>query len=210
MDIALGLSRTCRYGGQIREDFVHYAVSEHSDLMTDWAIENGIARTLEEALSIKLHDGAEYVFGDIPTPLKRMLPDYDKMEKAAQDIIMESFGLHNNENALNKKTIKRIDQRIFLDECAKLLVDPGRNANLQAFNDANPTIEPLLVKIKCLDAHSALVDFTSHFISLCKYMPAADMAWRDSIEPHIEDAKNLMSRIWHKNMEDKITPTPSF
>lgn len=40
-DIAAGLSRTCRYGGQISEGAEFYSVAEHSVIMTSWAFREG-------------------------------------------------------------------------------------------------------------------------------------------------------------------------
>lgn len=208
-DIAIGLSRTCRYGGQLREDLDFYAVTEHSDLMTDWAIDHGVARTLEQALSIKLHDAAEFVFGDMQTPLKKLLPSYKAMENAALETVIEAFGLLGNPHALDKTVVKTLDNRIFLDESEALLVDPGRDAKLQAFQRRNPGLSPLGVDLRCLTPRAALVDFTAHFIGICEDLPAADPAWRERIEPFIDDAKNLLERV-ATDHERATGPQPEF
>lgn len=194
-DLAIGLSRICRYAGQIREDREFYAVTEHSDLMTDFALETGIARTLEQALSVKFHDGAEFVFGDMATPLKRMLPNYKVLEKTAQAVILEAFGLKNNPHALDAATVKMLDNRIFLDETDQLLIDPGRDATVQAFKLKNPDLAPMGIDLPCRGVLPARRAFAEHFISLCENVPAADPRILESLAPHIEQARDLIQRM---------------
>ena len=85
--IAHGLSMTCRYGGQCPE---FYSVAEHSVLCTVAAREAGDSDILRDVL---LHDAAEAFIGDIPKPIKLMLPDYQEVEAAVEAAIRERFGL---------------------------------------------------------------------------------------------------------------------
>ena len=64
-DIALGLSRQPRVGGQVRE---HYTVLQHSLFCSSMAVEDGQSPRIQ--LLCLLHDAHESVMGDIPTSLK--------------------------------------------------------------------------------------------------------------------------------------------
>lgn len=68
-DIAAGLSRTCRYGGQLRRDVDFYSVAEHAVLVYDLLRYQGCRghHTLRWAL---FHDAAEAYLGDVVAPLK--------------------------------------------------------------------------------------------------------------------------------------------
>lgn len=92
-DIAHGLARVARWNGQTAGDHI-FSVAQHSLLV------EGIAHQLREAvpprtaLAILLHDAAEYVIGDIISPLKVVLGDgYKGVEARILAAIMVRFGL---------------------------------------------------------------------------------------------------------------------
>lgn len=87
-DVAAGLSRNCRYNGQITEDCDFLSVAEHSTAMTKWAVAEGAVTTAEAALMVLLHDASEAYFGDMVTPLKNMIPDFRGIEDRAQAVII--------------------------------------------------------------------------------------------------------------------------
>jgi hypothetical protein len=71
-DIAIGLSHTCRFGGQIP---VFYSVAKHSMLVAALA-------PPKFRLEALMHDAPEAYIQDIVKPLKHLLsPLYDKIEK---------------------------------------------------------------------------------------------------------------------------------
>ena len=82
-DIARGLSRECRFSGQCQE---FYSVAQHSVLASRIV-------TKEYALEALLHDAAEAYLRDIPHPLKRLLPEYSRIERALERVIRNKFGL---------------------------------------------------------------------------------------------------------------------
>lgn len=94
-DIARGLSRTCRYTGQLKPEREFYSVAQHSVLATRWAMSVCVAITSPQMakryLSILLHDASEAYLSDISSPVKRELPDYRAIEAELQDTIFKKF-----------------------------------------------------------------------------------------------------------------------
>jgi len=86
-DLAAGLSRICRYTGQLKidEDDI-YSVGQHSVL----ASENAPPGFEYEAL---LHDRAESVMNDMASPLKQLLPDYKEIEHRVEEATADYYGV---------------------------------------------------------------------------------------------------------------------
>lgn len=105
-DIAHGLAHTCRYAGQCR-DF--YSVAEHSLHVSNVCEEGKL-----EAL---LHDAAEAFIGDVTRPLKQLLPEYKRIEKAVERAVIERFGLTMPAPA----DIKEADLRVLAAEQAQIM-----------------------------------------------------------------------------------------
>lgn len=88
-DIAHGLSNVCRFAGQISR---FYSVAQHS-LMVCNSVEK------EYKMQALLHDASEAYLGDMPSPIKRMFPEYKNVEQNLMSVIAEKFGfekdLHN-------------------------------------------------------------------------------------------------------------------
>lgn len=82
-DIAAGLSKICRFSGQI-EHF--YSVAQHSVL---------VASLLPAHLKLQglLHDATEAYLGDVTSPLKKLLKDYKPIENNFHKVIAGKFGL---------------------------------------------------------------------------------------------------------------------
>lgn len=83
-DVALSLSHTCRYGGQVAQ---FYSVAQHAVLVS-YAVKD--KRYKLEALC---HDNTEAFMCDIPTPLKLMLPCYKALEAKHEEAMFNRFGL---------------------------------------------------------------------------------------------------------------------
>lgn len=99
-DIAIGLSNTCRFGGQLDE---WYSVAEHSLLCL--TVARYLGCSLEEQRSVLMHDAAEAFVGDMPSPLKLMLPGYSRIERDVDWTIKKRFRLLLS----NPDVVKQID-----------------------------------------------------------------------------------------------------
>lgn len=92
-DISAGLSKNCRFSGQIDR---FYSVAEHSMNVMDLAFkENEDDPTFQ--LACLLHDAAEAYIGDIATPFKKMLTaagfPVDVLESQILDAVWQRFGI---------------------------------------------------------------------------------------------------------------------
>lgn len=91
-DIAHALSLICRWGGHCK---VFLSVAQHSLHVSKMV-------SPDLALMGLLHDAPEYLFGDMPSPIKHRLPDYVKAEKNLLKMIFRKFGLDPEHYALIK------------------------------------------------------------------------------------------------------------
>lgn len=81
--IAHALSNLCRFTGHTSE---FYSVAQH-------CYHASFLVPAEYAMETLLHDASEALVGDVATPLKRQLPNYEKIESDVQAAIAEQFNL---------------------------------------------------------------------------------------------------------------------
>lgn len=89
-DIAQGLSNVCRFGGQCPR---FYSVAQHSVLV--FRLMRDVLGVTDSAVLMQglLHDATEAFLGDMVSPLKRMMPDYQTMERQLHFLIMREWDL---------------------------------------------------------------------------------------------------------------------
>jgi hypothetical protein len=107
-DIAHALSMICRYGGH---SHMFYSVAEHCVLMSHAVPE-------EYALWALLHDSAEAYVGDMVRPLKRMIPEYGRIEDKVLSVILKRFGIEDGPEL--PPVVKDADNRIIVTERERL------------------------------------------------------------------------------------------
>ena len=81
-DIAHALSMTCRFGGHSSR---FYSVCEHSILVESLCSQ-------KNKLAALLHDASEAYITDVPSPIKRGMPEYQVMENDIMTVIADKFG----------------------------------------------------------------------------------------------------------------------
>lgn len=119
IDIAHSLSNTCRFGGHC--DYF-YSVAQHSINCYKKVLNDGLNDISMYAL---LHDAAEAYMCDVPTPLKKLIPEYKKIEDLVSSAIFTKYcGKDIDDNTHN--IIKKIDNEVFELEY-EVLMNKGIN-----------------------------------------------------------------------------------
>ena len=88
-DIAFSLSNICRYGGHVR----FYNVAQHSVLVAQRLALLG--EDIETQLAGLHHDDPEAYIGDIPKPLKPLLPSLKQLNHQFEQAIKEALDLNH-------------------------------------------------------------------------------------------------------------------
>lgn len=116
-DVALALSRTCRYGGHTTR---FYSVAEHTILMSDWVLRQPWGNPLY-ALTALHHDDAEAYIGDLPRPAKQNMPQFKAVEDGIDRAVAARFG-----TLFPFPTwLKQADTAILVDERAQVMRQSG-------------------------------------------------------------------------------------
>jgi 5'-deoxynucleotidase YfbR-like HD superfamily hydrolase len=109
-DIAHGLARVARWNGQTKGDHA-FSVAQHSLVVEEVFSRLAPGCTADERLAALLHDGPEYVIGDMISPFKAVVGGgYKEIEARLQRAIHLRFSLPPHLPERLKKTIKRADQ----------------------------------------------------------------------------------------------------
>jgi len=131
-DIAHGLAKTCRFGGQSR---AFYSVAQHSVLVSE-IVPDGLH------FPALMHDMAEAYVGDVVGPLKQLLPDYKIVEDRVERACCERFGL--TLELVKQPEVKRADLRLLRTEQRDLTNATQDEWNgLSAYLPLKQTIIPL-------------------------------------------------------------------
>lgn len=101
-DIAHALAITNRFSGHT---MFPYSVAQHSVLAA-------VAAPFSLQLEALLHDAHEAYVGDMPTPLKHLMPEYQELEGRMELAVRTKFGLPWNMSP----EVKHIDRRMLATE----------------------------------------------------------------------------------------------
>jgi hypothetical protein len=165
-DIAHALSMTCRYGGHARE---FYSVAEHS-VLASYQVQpekkvggDGVSLSL----GLLLHDAAEAYLGDVITPLKRMMPDYEALERKWLGVIAKKFELFEDCWSGWKTSIDLVD-RVLLGHEVVALFHPVPEM-YWVENNLKPPAMPGSIAISCWSPAEARRQFLRRFHELQFY-----------------------------------------
>ena len=145
-EIAHGLSQTCRFAGQTTS---FYSVAQHSVLVS-YLVPEG------DALAALLHDASEAFIGDIPQPLKELLPDYRTIEKRVERAVFAHFGLPTT-----LPTSVKLADRILLATERRDLMPPHNDecillAGIKPMASKIIPVEPIRAKVLFLERWNEL------------------------------------------------------
>ncbi len=115
MDIAHSLSNICRYNGHCKHFF---SVAQHSLNCAEFAKNNGYDKRMQ--LWSLFHDAAEAYISDLPGPIKRHMPEFNKLEENIQRVIYEALKIPSPDSEKHEWIINRIDQIMLITEGSKL------------------------------------------------------------------------------------------
>jgi uncharacterized protein len=118
--IGHALGMLCRFNGNTR---IFYSVAEHSILVSDLMRKVTGGKPFEGLM----HDGAEAYLSDIPTPFKRLLPDWKKLEDQVQPALRAWAGLpavQSQECTLADKLALFIEAHFLIPEGGEDYLDP--------------------------------------------------------------------------------------
>ncbi len=113
-DIAHALSNICRYGGHSPK---FYSVAQHSVLCS---YQEG---TPTEQLEFLMHDSSEAYLADVPSPIKKNLPNYIKIEESLLEVIFFKFSLNY---PLSDK-VKQVDSELLSYEFKNFFEIPNKD-----------------------------------------------------------------------------------
>lgn len=145
-DIAHALSNICRFTGHCRE---FYSVAQHS-------VECSYIVPEEHAFAALMHDAAEAYLGDVASPLKRLLPDFKRLERRIESVVFPHYGL----TGLMPQCVKIADLVMLKTEQRDLMHAGHHEWNLPEGIEPLPRIleplEPANAKLLFLERFSEL------------------------------------------------------
>ena len=156
-DIAHGLARVARWNGQTIGEHA-FSVAQHSVIVEELCCALSPSLTPDERLTALLHDGSEYVIGDMISPFKSALGDHyrvfeDRLEKA----IHLRFGLPALMPRGLKKIIKQADHICAWHEAGQLAGFTSVEAD-QIFGAPKVEMSVRLDPLTPTDAQKAMLD----------------------------------------------------
>jgi hypothetical protein len=150
-DIAHALANTCRFGGHCRE---FYSVSQHAVLVSHLAPK-------EFAWDALHHDDAEAFLGDIPTPLKQLLPEFKKIEHNLEQVIWKHYGI----SSVLNPAVKNADLQALMIERYSFM--PLDDIAWDCFKDVTISeMMPEMIPLKALSPNDAKKLFIERHLEL--------------------------------------------
>lgn len=145
-DIAAGLSKLCRFCGQIDTFF---SVAEHSVNVYQLAVAKQC--NWHTRMYALMHDASEAYIGDIPRPAKQLLPDYRKLEARLMLSICKAFRIDRSQ--VDFEAVHAMDMEAYRNEAREYKPQQfsAGKCKISTFIDVS---EPL----SCAEAYRAFLD----------------------------------------------------
>lgn len=121
-DIARALSRICRFTGHLSDKYADdiYSVAQHSVYVERLLVQREAPDYVRKwALT---HDAPEYVWGDVNSPLKSLLPDYRNLENASAAAFRTKYGIPYDDGI--EAYVKWSDIQLLYAEAAEMTIVP--------------------------------------------------------------------------------------
>lgn len=145
-DIAAGLSAMPRFAGQTNKV---YTVASHSIILSKIV-------PPEFAKCALLHDLSEAYVMDLPSPVKRLLPDYIKLESNIMDVGLQAFNIPKE----HMQYIKSYDKNIAETERKVLF-------NLHGYTQEELKLVKLVEYELSLTRRAIMLNFIDTYTKLC-------------------------------------------
>jgi len=126
-EVSYALSNLCRFTGHCRP---FYSVAQH-------AVHVSRLVAPELAMPALHHDDVEAVVGDVSSPLKSLLPEYRKIERECERVILAGFGI--DFDSLPHDELKRADKAALRMEQRALMGGMGWAGASRVMADVRPT-----------------------------------------------------------------------
>ena len=161
-DIAHGLARVARWNGQTKGD-LPFNVAQHSLIVEEFCAALKPGWPAKWKLAALLHDGPEFVIGDMISPFKAQLGgQYKVIEKRLTQAIHLRFSLPADLPDTVEKTIKRADRASAYFEAVQLAgFDP---AEARRFFGAPRGIAP--IELEVMSATQSQEKYLARFAAL--------------------------------------------
>lgn len=151
-DIIHHLAMIPRFGGNLD---VHYSVLDHS-VYAAMIAKTFLKADDETVFAVLMHDAQEAYLGDIPTPLKNLLPEYKLIEKEFERVIQNQFGIKMTTKM--KELVKTADLLALKAEKQAFIDSPPEHEEHWAFLSGLYSV-PISPKDYCKDSKKLFMDY---------------------------------------------------
>lgn len=171
-DIARALSRKPRFNGHMN---VFYSVAQHAWLVSHLAQHIvGEFNPMRDYVGLAglHHDDSEYVMADVPTPLKRLLPEYKVIERRVMDVINPVFSLPTHADEIEQ--VKWADTQALFLERDEMIDDSVR----WSIEDQHPgfRMKDVFPDFQPWDSERAMSEYLARHEQLMSNMQVAEAA----------------------------------
>lgn len=122
LDIAAGLCRTTRFNGQLKEELEDdiYTVAQHSVYVARMVEMIGHHEAAYWGL---MHDAVEAFYGDMISPVKRLIPMFEELEDQAAEVCRDKYMIPYSEDIAH--TVHIADKSLAIMESSVITSVPA-------------------------------------------------------------------------------------